>query len=268
MAYDLGDTVPLGIDVLDADGDPTAALTAVLTVDQPDGTAVTPTVTNPSVGRYEVDYVPAQAGRHGVRWVSTGPAAAFSDAFDVRPGAPRYLISLADAKRHLNITSSAHDEELRGHIEAATATIEQYLHEVVVRRTAVQKVGLRRRASQVALDHYPVVSLTSVESLDGATTWDVADLDVDDVGILTVQAGSALSGTVVVTYVAGRSVIPPNYARAAELVVECLYEAQRDAGAGPPARPGGEDELAPDPYGVVMSPKVRELLGVTGPMVG
>lgn len=266
MAFDLGDTVPLTFDVEGADG----STTAVLTIELPDGTPATPTPTSPSLGRYEVSFPPTQAGRHGVRWTSTAPASAHADVFDVRPAAPRYLISLADAKRHLNMrsTRTTDDEELRGHIEAATEAIELYLREAVVRRPEVDKVKLRRHTSQLMLDHRPVVSLTSVVSLDGTTTWDVADLDVDtDTGLLSVVSGPALSGTVLVTYIAGRSVIPPNYSRAAELVVESLVCGQRAPAVGPPATPGGEAELEPDDYGVVIPPKARELLGASAPLV-
>lgn len=266
--YDLKDTVPLGVDVLDVDGDPTAAGSVVLTIDLPDGTTVTPAVGSPTTGRYEVDFVPTMPGRHAVRWVSTDPSTEFNDVFDVRPQSPRYMISLAQAKRHLNLTTAEHDEELRGHIEAVTAAIELYLHETVVRRSVVEKHVLRRPGSALMLEQHPVVSLTSVQSLDGATTWDLASLDVDtDTGLLSTITGR-LSGTVVVTYVAGRSIIPANYSRAAELVVEEMFGPQRAAGAGPPGSPGGGDEREPNDYGVVIPPMAVELLGVSAPLVG
>jgi uncharacterized phiE125 gp8 family phage protein len=267
--FDLGDTVPLSVDVLDSDGAAAVAGSVALSVELPDGTTVTPTITNPTVGRYEVDYVPTVAGRYAVRWTSTVPATAHTDVFDVRPAAPRYMISLAQAKAHLNITSTSHDEELRGHIEAATAAIELYLNETVVRRTVVEKHTLPRPAASLVLDEHPVVALTSVESLDGATTWSGAALDVDGTtGVLRVTTGAALSGTVVITYVAGRSIVPANYSRAAELVVEQLYGPQRSAGAGPPGSPGGEEGMEPDDYGVVIPAAAINLLGVSAPLVG
>lgn len=263
MAYDLGDVVPLTFTVIGA----TESTTAALTLELPDGTSATPAVTGPVAGVFSVDYAPAAEGRYGVRWVSASPAQATSDVFDVRPPAPGYMISLADAKAHLNLTTTVYDEELRGHIEAATSAIEQYLGEVVVRRTVVETLQVRGRTSAVSLGYIPVLSLTSVASLDGATTWDVDDLDVSDAGTLTVQSGAALSGPVVVTYVAGRSSIPANYALAAKMVVETLYRSQRAPAVGPPVSPVSEMALEPDPYGVVMSSKVRELLGVSGPLV-
>lgn len=268
MTIDLGDTVPLKFTVLD-DGAPAVPATITLTIELPDGTTVTPTVASPDTGRYEADYVPAAAGRYAVRWTSTEPATAFTDVFDVRPAAPRYMIGLAQAKAHLNITSTDHDEELRGHIEAATAAIELYLHEAVVRRTVVEKHTLPRPMTLLILDEHPVVSLTSVQSLDATTTWDLAGLDVDgSTGLVQVVSGGALSGTVVVTYVAGRSMIPANHSRAAELVVEQLYSPQRSPGAGPPGSPGGEELLEPDDYGVVIPAAAISLLGVSAPLVG
>lgn len=260
MAYDPGDTVELVFDVAGAD----ESTTAVLTLELPDGTTTEPTPAGPAEGRFTATYVPAQPGRYGVRWVSTAPGQATSDVFDVRPVQPQYLISLADAKNHLRITTTRHDEKLRGHIETATAAIEEYLHEAIVRRTVTQKIRVDQRALQLVLDHYPVVSITSA-TVEG-TAADVSGWDVDDVGILTLPA--AVSGTVVVTYIAGRSVIPPEVLHAAKLVVEQLYSPQRSPAAGPPSAPGGEDELEPDAYGVVMTAQVRELLGVTGPLVG
>lgn len=88
MPFDLGDTVPLAVDIADAAGDPTAAGSVVLTIELPDGTSITPDVDNPSVGRYVCDFVTTQAGRHAFHWNSVEPSSAFADVFDVRPGLP------------------------------------------------------------------------------------------------------------------------------------------------------------------------------------
>ena len=262
MAFDVGDTVPLAADIADAAGAPTAASSVVLTVELPDGTTVTPEVSSPSTGRYVCDFVTTQAGRHAFHWNSTAPSSAFADVFDVRPGLPRYIISLADAKAHLNITSTRHDEELRAHIEAATDAIETYLGEVVVRRPVTEWVTLRNE-NRIALSHWPVIAVTAATGSSGVL--DVSGWTVEDTGLVNLP--TRMSGALTVTYTAGRSIIPAGYIAAAKMVVECLYGPQRNPGAGPPGRPGGEEVETIDPYGVVMSPKVRELLGVTGPAV-
>jgi hypothetical protein len=258
VAYDPGDTVELTYSPERAD----ANTTAVLTLELPDGTSETPTVSGPTDGQFVVSYVPEQAGRYGVRWVASAPADATSDVFDVREQFPRYLLSLADAKRHLNITSSRHDEELRGHVEAATGAVEYYLGQAVVRRPVTERLSLSR-ASRIMLERFPVISVTSA-TLDGDEA-DVSEWYVSPVGAL--ELSSAMSGELEVTYVAGRSIIPAEYLRAAEMIVEGLYKSQRKPAAGPPASPGGMAELEPDDYGVVIPPKARELLGVSGPQV-
>ena len=127
--WDLGDTVPLTIEVTDAAGAPTNAATVTLTITLPDGSVLSPAPSNPAVGRYEYDLVPTAAGLHVVRWVTTGPAAAWADVIDVRPAAEVSLVSLADAKQHLNKSgsTSVDDEELRPVLVAATQRVARHL---------------------------------------------------------------------------------------------------------------------------------------------
>jgi len=49
--------------------------TTVLTIEEPDGTEVQPTVTNVSTGLYTAAFAPDQAGYHIWKWVGTGTAA-------------------------------------------------------------------------------------------------------------------------------------------------------------------------------------------------
>jgi hypothetical protein len=262
MSYILGSTVPLLFTVTNEAGEPENAATNELTIGLPDGTEINPGMTNTDVGVYTFDYVPTVPGRYTVYAVTTGPAASFADVFDVRTTAPRYMISLSAAKKALNMrsTSTADDNELLGHIEAATDALELYLHETVVRRTVVEVHQIPRPVTTLALNAYPVVSVTSI---DGDATWD--DLSVDTtVGVVT-SLGTLFSGTVTVTYIAGRSDVPAHYARAAELVVASLWQSQRIPVAGPRA---AEEQLDMDRYGVVIPPRARELLGGTAPMVG
>lgn len=130
MAWDLGDTIPLAVEVTDGQGDLANATSVVLTVTLPDGeTTVTPSVTNPSTGRYEAEYVPDEAGLHVVHWRAVDPAAVFVDVLDVRPAAEVGVVSLADAKAHLNQTAgrTVEDEELRPILQAATERVARHL---------------------------------------------------------------------------------------------------------------------------------------------
>lgn len=266
MAYDLGDLVPLSVTVRDAAGAPTNATTVTLTITLPDGTPVTPTVVNPpaQTGVYVYDYPTVQAGRHLYRWTSTTPQAAYVDVFDVRTAAPAYIISLADMKNHLNMTSTTDDEELRGFIEAATAVIEDELGRAAVRRTFTEE---HTAHGEILLNWTPVASLTSVASVDGTTTWDVADLHVSTSGVLTAKATAvALVGDIETVYVAGPTVTPANWVKAGQIIVQHLWDTQRgnkgSAHAGGTETPGAGFTR----YGFSIPNRAKELL--TGRAVG
>lgn len=261
----LGSTVPLTFTVSNADGEPANALTAALTIGLPDGTTTSPALTNVDPGVYTADYVPAMAGRFTVYAVTTGPATSFADVFDVRPAAPPYMVSLASVKRALNmsLTRTADDNELLGHIEAATGAVEEFLGETVVRRTVVERHDLDRPAAALGLRRYPVVAVASIASVDAATTY--SGFTVDGATGVVTAGTTRFAGSLLVTYTAGRSEIPAHYLRAAELVVANMWEEQRQPGPGPRS---AEEALDVDRYGTVIPPRVRELLGSDAPMVG
>lgn len=268
MAIDLGDVVTLELPALASN-----AASVTLTVTLPDGTTASPSsVTNPpaETGRYRYDYPTVQAGRHLVRWTSTSPTSAYTDAFDVRPADPPLIVSLADLKQHLNKSTSdtGDDEELREFIEAATAVIEEHRGEVVVRRTVVEDMDLRCPVLVVQLGSSPVQSLTSVATVDGMTTWDVADLHVSAYGVVSVQAGPALSGLVRFTFVAGRAQIPANYTLAAKIISAHLWETQQQQGLGPQGPFGADNQfLSPTGRGFAIPNRAIELLGRRPPLV-
>lgn len=271
MPVDLGDTVPLTFEVRDADGALVNAAAVTATVTLPDGSTVSPAVSNPPAvtGVYGVDFVPTTAGRHMVRWVSTDPASAYTDAFDVWLAVSESIVSLAAMKDHLNksVEDTSDDEELRGFIEAATAVIEEHRGETVTRRTVVEDMNLRHPVMVVQLGTSPVQSLTSVATVDGATTWDVNDLHVSRHGVVTVQTGAALLGLVRFTLVGGYTVIPPNYTLAAKIIVAHLWETQQQPGLG--SNPYGADAqfLTPTGRGFAIPNRAVELLGRRPPLV-
>lgn len=266
MAHDLGDLVPLAVTIKDAAGTEANAATVTLAITLPDGTTVTPTVANPpaTTGVYTYDYPTVQAGRHIARWTSSGPQAAYSDAFDVRAAAPTYIVSLADVKQQLNMTSTDDDEELRIYIEAATGVIEDYLGRAVVRRSFTEEHSVN---GAMMLNWTPVQSLTTVATVDGVTTWDVTDLHVNTSGVVTAKAGAvALQGDITVTYIAGAPVVPGNWALAARIIVQDLWRTQRGQDGAPVA--GGLDTPGAGftQYGYSVPKLARELL--TGKLAG
>ncbi|WP_406730896.1 hypothetical protein [Streptomyces sp. NBC_01794] len=177
-----------------------------------------------------VDYVTTQAGRHSVRWVFTTPANAYTDSFDVREAAPPAILSLADAKKHLNKTTTTDDDEIRGWVESVTAGIEGLCGPVVV-RTVVERHD-DRRVPVICLRQTPILSLTSVVAiLTGGTTYTVGDLDVDSTtGVVQRLDGGSLTGPLRVTYTAGRRIVPAAITSAAKIILQHLWRTQQGPG--------------------------------------
>jgi hypothetical protein len=280
MAVDVGDLYRLTYTNLSPGGGPVSADTMTLTITLPDGTAAAPVVVAPqSVGVYLYDYQTVQAGRHLARWVGTGTnPGAYVEVFDVRPAAPAYLISLADAKQQLNITNTTSDEELRVYLESITATVERIRNEAIVKRTFTDELylpeyfrgigqianssmpyGIDTARFRVAVSKSPAVSLTSVSRVDNTMTWTVSNLHLDPSGIIDVMYGAALVGHISVTYVAGYSIVPAEVGLAARIILQHLWETQRGSRGG--SRPGGMDVTGVPGMGFAVPNRALELLG-------
>lgn len=232
MPFDLGATVRLTGECRDPDGTLTTAATAVVTVTLPDETTAIPAVTETDTpGRYQAAYVTTVPGRHSVRWVWTGPAAAYTDVFDVQEEAPPAILSLADARKHLNRVSATDDDELRFWVNATTRAVEFFVGPVVVRSFTEQHQV--RNADAVVLQHTPVVAVTAVDSvLTDAAAYAVDSLGMDGTtGAVFRLDGGRLSGRLRFTYRAGRTVITENISGAARIILQHLWETQR-AGRG------------------------------------
>jgi hypothetical protein len=279
MAYDLADVVPLTVETRDNTGALSDAGAVSLTIGLPGGTASSPAVTHASTGTYQVDYMPTMPGLHTVSWVATGAnASGYPDVFYVWPAVPMALVSLADVKTQLRITTTDSDEELRGYISAATEIVERHRGETLVRRSITEEhylpdyfrgygqatnsampYGLPYR-HRLSLNTSPVISLTSVARVDGTMTWDITLLHADRNGIVSVLFGPALSGHVTVTYLAGYQVIPDACLNAAKIIVQHLWDTKRGSRGIP--RPGGmDDSLAMSHLGFAIPNRALELLG-------
>jgi uncharacterized phiE125 gp8 family phage protein len=230
---DLGAACLIAFDVVDENNAPANATSVTLTVTLPDGTTATPTVTNPpaTTGQYRLTYLPAMAGRYQWAAVTTVPNTSWGDTFNVRAYAS--LLSLAEAKAHLNITGTASDDELRNFLAGATELIETKVGPCV-RRTVTSRIAASN-GGQIALPVYPVLSVTSVTSTTpGGPTWTTAQLDVDgDAGIMSVLASAPAFwwGPWDVAYVCGRAVIPERFLHAAKELLRHLWETQRGSAA-------------------------------------
>jgi hypothetical protein len=272
MAFDLADIVPLTVNIRDSAGALADAGAVTLTIGEPDGTTVTPAVTHSGTGVYQVDYAPTMPGRHTVTWVATGVnSCGFSDVFDVRAAAPPYLVSLADVKEQLNKIATIDDEELRRLVEAATAAVERHLDKAVVRRTVVEKRDLGIPNTHAApgilqsfvLSTKPVLSLTSVVAADGGLTWSPANMSVTEGGVVRVLAGSVVWGPVTFTYEAGMTLIPAEYGKAAEIIVQHIWQDTQRGQKGSPRAGLDTPGAGFTSFAYSIPNKALELLGPT-----
>lgn len=228
MPYDLGDTVPLSVEIRDSVGVLANAGLVALTVTKPDNTTDTPSATNPSTGIYRFDYFPATAGRYTVRWVATGAnASGYTDAFDVREALPPLLFSLADGKAILNISNTLNDSKIRDLIESTTAAVE-FIVGPVVRRTVSERYDCNGQFSYLVARTTPVISLTSIAPIiNGGIIYAVADLDVEsETGIMQHKNGRVMVGPLRLTYVAGRSIVPAAIRDAGREILKHLWTVQ------------------------------------------
>lgn len=262
MPYDLGAQVPLGTEVRDSAGALANAGAMALTLTLPDSTTVSVSPVAPaSTGVYAYDYATVQPGRHTVRWLATGiNAGAYTDVFDVREAAPPTILSLADAKKHLNKSGTVDDDEARGWIESITEGIEGLCGKVVV-RTVAELVDVRC-ASMVALRHTPALQLVSVLPVfTSGTTYSVDDLDLDgETGIVQRKDGGTLRGPLRFTYRVGRPIIPAAITGAAKIIVQHLWRTQQ--GSSRPTR-GASDYDVSEPipgFGYAIPNRALQLL--------
>ncbi len=256
---EVGDSVPLSFEVVA--GGSLVDATVTLTVDRPDGTTVSPTVTRTSVGRYTALLVLTQPGRHVTRWEATGTAShTVVDVLNVAPAlSPVAIISLAEAKEHLNMDGSDEDAELRVFIGAASRVVERHLRQVVARRTVVEDVELSRSGVAV-LQTAPIISVTSVTSLDGVTAYTASAFDATN-GILSVPA----VGAVRVTVVAGQAQVPDDTIMATRIICAHLWSTQRVTPAGAPGFGGADMGSAPTGRGYLVPNQAAQLLGGRAP---
>jgi hypothetical protein len=262
--HGIGAVVTLTTEVRDYNDDLVDPAGITLTVMLPDGTTVgpfsAPEVVPDSLGAYHYDFATAgrPAGRYIARWVSTNPTGVDEESFDVAAmWAEAGVISLAEAKQQLNITTSDHDDELSMYVQAVTAVCERYVG-ALGRRTYVEThVG----GYGLVLNRAPVLSIASATStLTSGLDQAVGDLDIDvSTGVVRRLDGGYMCGPLRVTYAAGRAEIPPHVRLAALMLLQHLWETQRGQMGG--VRVGGSDEVYDPRWGFAIPRRVLELLG-------
>jgi hypothetical protein len=246
VPHDLGATARLTADCRDPGGTLATATTAVLTLGLPDGTSTTVPASETATGRYQADYPTVQAGRHTVHWRFTGPAHAATDVLDVRRSLATAVFSLADARRHLKLTSTDQDADVREWLETTTDAVEWFTGPVAVRTvTEDHNVG---RVRALALRQPPALELLAVAPVHtGGATYDIDQLALDgQTGIVQLLAGpGCLYGPLRVTYTAGRRIVPPSISGAARIILQHLWRTRQ--GPGRPQVGGGDDFEVSEP---------------------
>lgn len=177
------------------------------------------------------------------------------------------IVTLAEAKAQLKITDTNDDMELQAYVDSITSVVEDYKREVIERRQVSEDLELRH-ARRFRLWNAPIVSLTSLQTVDGAVTWDVSAMRLStDTGLVRVLSGPPVSGLVEAVYVAGYTTIPDRYKRGALVILQHAWETQR--GSGGPVRGGviGPEEVHPRFYYSIPR-KALEWLGAPRPVVG
>jgi hypothetical protein len=212
----------------------------------PRGDPVTP---SPTIGapdgakQYHYDYVTTGPGLWSGLWSSTGPVTSKLFRFEVSSLVNQGLVSLEDAKAHLDKTSTVDDDELEELIGVATEIVEDLVGPVLVRTVVERHDGGR----SLWLQEYPIVEVVSIEPwLEFGTGFAVASTRLDsETGRLERLDGQSFApGPFKVTVRAGRPVVPKAVSHGAREIIRHLWETQRGGTTfvGPGPDPG-EDEM-------------------------
>lgn len=171
------------------------------------------------------------------------------------------LVTLAEAKAQLDITTTNHDEELQRYIDALTAPIERHVGPVEDREVTEVIEG---RSATLCLSCVPAVSLTSiVPVLSSGQSIAVNEVHLDSAtGIVRrLDGGSFCGGLWTVTYTAGRGGVPETIQLAALILLQHLWRTQYGAARGSVG--GGDDFDVNEPiigWGYAIPNRVLQLL--------
>lgn len=269
--YDLGDVVALGVTITNAAGTPANATAVVATITAPDGTTLTPSVTNSGTGLYDVSFTPTTSGRYLIRWVATGTnASAYQDDFTVRDGTHLSIVALDEVKQHLNIpaTNTDVDEELRRFVDAATDLAENYVGCVIGRQVFTDEL-YDGNTDIIRLRNPRALSITSVYESNQLLTSDNYSLDPTGQRLFRITTGSIAgpnyfgiwapgANNIKISYVSG-FINPPAAAKQGVLeIIRHLWQTQRGPTAVVGRNQSGDDFYTTATYSLPR--RVMELL--------
>ncbi|MFJ1808543.1 MULTISPECIES: head-tail connector protein [unclassified Streptomyces] len=171
------------------------------------------------------------------------------------------LVTLAEAKRQLDIDTDTHDLELQLYVDSLDAVIEGYVG--VVEQREVTDV-LTGGGPALSVLHPPLLSVTTLAggAPGGSTSYAADSLTVTPAGIIGLLDGSCFPiGSYTVTYTAGRATTPPTVKLAALILLQHLWRTQYGATRVPVG--GADDWSVTDPipgFGYAVPNRVLQLL--------
>jgi hypothetical protein len=175
------------------------------------------------------------------------------------------LPTVTDLKQHNNQMSSADDNELQTHLDAAIEIVEGLIGPIG--EGSVTETHYGASGGVLVLRRMPASELTAISPrpFPGVTTvpYDVADFVLDPAtGIVRAGNGGAFYGDFTVTYSTGYAALPASIHLAVLIIAAHLWETQRmpmqDSG---PAGFGMDSDAAPSvPRGFAIPNRAQELL--------
>lgn len=187
------------------------------------------------------------------------------------------IITLDDVKTQLQIQGAGSDDVIETWLQPITDAVEDYLHEEVVQKTITDELEIhcsrsgrgRNWIPAFRLWKAPVISITSAQSWDGTTVYDVTKWrpSKSGSGLVRVMDGVVPSGLVEIIYEVGQVPTPPKYKQGSLVVLQHCWETRRGAGNIGAGVIGPEEHY--DPRIMIGIPrKAYEWLGPPRPTIG
>jgi hypothetical protein len=295
--FDLGDVVPLTVNIRDAMAHSRMPRRSRSPSRCPTARPLRQRPPIRRLGLYQVDYITVMEGRHHCPVGRHREQCVGLHGF-VRRSASQsstdYVLSAAKAAINIPSGVTVDDEELRSLVEAVTSAVETYRGEAIVRRTVVENCSFGRtlsemisgtriiteqyadaRSRRLVLNKAPVISLTSLVRPYDGVTWAIGS----DTVLVDPAAGVVMSytvpfyGDITATYVAGYQVIPANFIEAAKIILRHLWQTQQTAGFGPRLFSSADDlsshlTATVSSLGFAIPNRASELLGGKMPVIG
>jgi len=238
-SYDLGDKVYLTWNTVDSSGSAVNPGTVTINITLPDASTVSVTTSTSTTGTYTASYLPTQVGRHILAWSATGTwPQAFSDIFEVRDIADIGIVGYDEVLEYLNIpAASASENEVRRFIDASTDLAENYVGQVLGRRTFTNEL-YDGGTEFIRIRNPKAISITSVTENGASVPASNYVLDYTGQRLYRIGSGTLYAtnsygywtagrNNVSITYVAGY-VNPPMSAKQGVLeIIRHLWQTQR-----------------------------------------